>query len=219
MKHLKKSLLTVLTVFTLFMVGTHGMEAKALAPAPPESCFSISSLNSSLTTAYFDVAYKNVDRVEMSLYDANQNQIQTTTCFSTAWFNGLKKNKLYYYRIRGLMSNGGTYTPVTEWSAYKAFATLKPKVKLTSKKSKTVSFKIPKVAGVKKFNIYMSTKKNKGYKKIKTIKPGKTFKISKFKGKAFKYYKNYYYKIVPVLKTKVEVASNIGGFSISKRYF
>lgn len=43
----------------------------------------------------------------------------------------------------------------------------------------------------------MSTKKNSGWKKIKTLKPGKAITISRFKGKSFKYYKNYYYKIVP----------------------
>lgn len=218
MKHLKKSLLTVLTVFTLFMVGTHGMEAKALAPAPPESCFSISSLSSSLTTAYFSVEYGS-DRVEVSLCDANLNQLQTTTCYASASFTGLKKNKLYYYRIRGLMYSNGTYTPVTEWSAYKAFATPKPKIKLTSKKSKTVSIKIPKIAGVKKYNVFLSTKKDKGYKKIKSIKPGKTFKISKFKGKAFKFYANYYYRISPVLKKAATTAPLTGYFLLRRYYF
>lgn len=64
-------------------------------------------------------------------------------------------------------------------------------------KSRKVKIKTPKVAGIKNYKIYMSTKKNSGWKKIKTLKPGKAITISRFKGKSFKYYKNYYYKIVP----------------------
>lgn len=45
---------------------------------------------------------------------------------------------------------------------------------------------MPKVKGVKKFTLYMSTKSDKGYKKVKKVKPGKTVVISKFKNKAFK---------------------------------
>ena len=43
----------------------------------------------------------------------------------------------------------------------------------------------------------MSLKKNGGYKKVKTVKAGKSITVSKFKGKALKAKKNYYFKFVP----------------------
>ena len=41
----------------------------------------------------------------------------------------------------------------------------------------------------------MSTNRTKGYKKIKTVKSGKTITVSSFKKKSFKKYKDYYYYI------------------------
>ena len=61
--------------------------------------------------------------------------------------------------------------------------------------SKKVRIKTPKVKGVKKFTLYMSTNRTKGYKKIKTVKSGKTITVSSFKKKSFKKYKDYYYYI------------------------
>jgi len=43
----------------------------------------------------------------------------------------------------------------------------------------------------------MSLKKNGGYKKVKTVKAGKSITVSKFKGKALKAKKNYYFKFMP----------------------
>lgn len=57
--------------------------------------------------------------------------------------------------------------------------------------------KTPKIAGIKNYKIYMSLKKNGGWKKIKTVIAGKAVTVSKFKGKALKKKQNYYYKIIP----------------------
>lgn len=37
--------------------------------------------------------------------------------------------------------------------------------------------------GIKNFTVYISKDRSKGYKKVKTAKPGKNVKISKFKGR------------------------------------
>ena len=110
-------------------------------------------------------------------------------------FFDLKKNQLYYYRVRATAYDytQKKYVPVSDWSYGYGINTAICKVKLSGKK---IKIKVPKVKGVKKFTLYMSTKSDKGYKKVKKVKPGKTVVISKFKNKAFKNGKYYYYNVV-----------------------
>ena len=102
----------------------------------------------------------------------------------------LKKNQLYYYRVRATSYNysTGQYVPVSNWSYGYGINTGVCTVKLSGKK---VRIKTPKVKGVKKFTLYMSTNRTKGYKKIKTVKSGKTITVSSFKKKSFKKYKDW----------------------------
>lgn len=114
--------------------------------------------------------------------------------------NSLSKNKLYYIRVRRVAysyydsTNQKTvYTPAGNWVyAKKSLNT----AVLSAKYSKgKVKIKVPKVKGMKKMYLYMSTKRDGGYKKVKTVKPGKTYAISKFKKKKLKKYKTYYCQV------------------------
>lgn len=219
MKRIKKSLLTLLSVFTLFLLCTQGMQVKA-ASAPPAKSFYLDYLNTkNFKSASIEVNYEEsgITSYEVGLYNASKKLVKTKICKSYASFSGLKKNRLYYYRVRGLDSGR---VPVTGWSVYRAFTTMGVTPKLVSNASRTISFKAPKISGVKSYTLYLSDKSNtKGFKKVGTIKPGKTIKVSKFKGKAFVYYKDYYYKIVPNLKKKASTTDAlIGYFYISRTY-
>lgn len=109
---------------------------------------------------------------------------------------GLKKNQLYYYQIRQirLMDNGGSIK--YEWTKPVPFLTAQYPISQVGTGRK-VRIKMPKIAGVKNYKVYMSYKKNSGWKKLKTLKSGNSIIISGFKGKALKANKNYYYKIAP----------------------
>lgn len=107
---------------------------------------------------------------------------------------GLKKNKLYYYRACTVSDNG---TQTADWSAEKAFTTVadkKFKVKVSTRR-KTCTIKVPKVAGIKNYTVNMTSSFSSGYKKVKTIKPGKTAVIKKIKNKVFRSGKTYYISI------------------------
>lgn len=133
-------------------------------------------------------------KYQVQLLDYKKKKvIAESTCSVYAFFN-LKKNQLYYYRVRATAYDyrQGRYVPVSGWSYGHGINTAICTVKLSGKK---VKIKVPKVKGVKKFTLYMSTKSDKGYKKVKTVKPGKTVTISKFKKKAFKKGKYYYYNV------------------------
>ena len=74
----------------------------------------------------------------------------------------------------------------------------------TDQSKKVVIPKAKKAKGIKSFTVYISRNKNKGFKKVKTVKPGKNVVISKYKGKVIKNGQIYYIKIVPNLKNKVK---------------
>ena len=67
--------------------------------------------------------------------------------------------------------------------------------------------------GVKSYKVYMSYKKDRAWKKLKTVKAGKSIVVSKFKGKALARNKKYYYKIVP----SKGVNATIGVIRFSKK--
>ena len=83
----------------------------------------------------------------------------------------------------------------------------KSKTKYLNNNTKRFIIKIPKKAkfkGIKSFILYMSKKRDTGYKKYKKVKPGTTVTISSFKKKKFRTAKDFYYiKIVPNLTKKV----------------
>lgn len=154
-----------------------------------------------------DINNPNGDDIEVQLRDYKGKVIKTNfSCFYSTF--SLSKNKLYSYRIRGVYYVNGEYVPYTNWSNSVYFTTAQYKVTRVGKGRK-VKIKTPKVAGIKNYKIYMSLKKNGGWKKLKTVKAGKSIICSKFKGKPFKLYTNYYYKIVP----------NKGSYYINGFYF
>lgn len=68
-----------------------------------------------------------------------------------------------------------------------------------SKSGSGVKISWTKVPNAKKYEVYMSTSAQKGYKKIKTLKSNKTsFVLTKFKGKKLQRYQTYYYYVKAV---------------------
>ncbi len=106
----------------------------------------------------------------------------------------LAYGKTYYYKVRAYRSEGGKVS-YSAFSAAKSYSLIPAATKFKSVKNikgKKVKLKWKKVSGVTGYEIYRSTKKNKGFKKIKTIKKGKTVT---FTDKKLKKGKTYYYKI------------------------
>lgn len=224
MKKMKKSmgLLVAAFVFCFAFAVTAKVDA-AEVKAKLESVTDESQLNAkvqAVSTGSFDITYMSPTksdvgisvnqsyadssyRTQIGLFDAAGNLLQTTECISYASFTSLKTNKVYIYRARTVQADytKGVYTPVTAWSGAKAFSTINFK----GNKLNTRGFwlKGPKVTGVKNYKVYISKKTNSGFKKVKTIKPGKKVKFTKFKKQAFKLNTYYYIRIVPVLKSKV----------------
>lgn len=128
----------------------------------------------------------------------------TTTSYMT-----YKQNKFLKYRVRAFVDtdNGRKYG---QWSDYRAFCEMNVKYTRGSKK---INFKWSKINGTGKIRTQVSTKKSSGYKTFKTLK-GSTKKvtINKYGKASLKKNKNYYFKIVPLVKINGKyVASDFYG--------
>lgn len=118
-------------------------------------------------------------------------------------------NKTYYYKIQAYNHNNG----VKGYSGYgKAVSgkTVKKtsitKIVSTSSTKQTITWK--KVSGANGYVIYRSTKKNSGYKKIKTISSANT---TSYKDSGLKAGTKYYYKVKT--RNKVNGKTGYGSYS------
>ncbi len=192
---MKKKMELLLVVFAMALILSFGFDAKA------------EEIASTCGTGSITLNFGNSDYKEVQLLTRGGALKESTKCYSSAYFYGIKSNTLYYCRYRYIDYYGDA---ITEWSSKKPCALFNVSVKLSRGK---VRFKVPKVKGIKKFKIYMTTTSGSGYRKIKTLKPGKSFRVSKFKGKKFKYYKNYYYRVDAITNSgKKSVTSFSKGF-------
>lgn len=219
-KNLKKRLGVLLIALCLSVLSVCEVSAQVKFPS---NGFAMDSVYKSTVyiNAYRSNYGKYADYAQIGLFDRSGKMLKYDVCGSSAMLTGLKKNKLYYYKGRGVTydSRSGYYVPTTGWSSKKAFCTAKYANGLVSKKSRNVYFKFPKVSGVKGYKLYISTKKISGYKKVATVKPGKKIVLKKFRGKQFQYYKNYYYYVTPILSDGTKCDSLIGAyFWITRSY-
>ena len=106
---------------------------------------------------------------------------------------GLNTGSLYYYKVRAYRDVNNTRYSSDYSSVISAKPTLKKasvtKVKAQKGRKAKISWK--KVPGANGYVIYRSAKKNKGFKKIKTVKA----KTTKFTNKKLKKGKKYFYKV------------------------
>ena len=106
---------------------------------------------------------------------------------------GLKAGTTYKFRVRAYVTVGGK----KYYGAYSATSSLTtktatPKISKLTAGSKKATVNWKKVTGATGYEVYMSTKKGSGYKKIKTVTNSKTVKYTKTK---LTRKKTYYFKI------------------------
>lgn len=148
--------------------------------------------------------FKNSTGTQVQLQNASKQTIDTTTGKgnTTVYFYGLDSQKIYYYRARAYYdtSSGRVYGA---WSYRRAFSTCT--VSVINGGSYSFCVKVPKVDGVKKFELWTSAQSSqKGFKKVGFIKPGQTIKLSKLNGNTLSSYgknHNCYFFIKPYLNS------------------
>ena len=169
--------------------------------------YSVTNSNSLRVSGY---APADANYVEAALFDANGTLLQTTRCYVSSYggysfsgyFNNLAKNKVYYVATRTIQRVDYQQEVAGNWSEMRMAIFTKCKAKeIENYRSgyESLKIKVPKIKGVKKYKIQVSKKRDTGYKNAKIAKPGKTYTISKCKGKKFKLGKTTYIRVVPVL--------------------
>lgn len=112
----------------------------------------------------------------------------------------------YKYRVRTYV-NCGTGKAYSAWSNYKYIGMSKT-FKGTSTK-KAIRANWSKVSGATKYVVYVSTKENSGYKKVKTVSAKKrSVSITKVNKKRIKKGKKYYVKVVAQSKVGKKTVSS-----------
>ena len=154
---------------------------------------------------------------EIEIYNASTKKRVKKDTWSLDYYNlscnKMEKNPgIYYARVRGYAYTSGK-TVYGNWSDKKyaiSTATVKEKSKNTYKNnSMTLSWK--KVKGAKSYEVYFSTKENKGWKKIGSTK-GTSYKL----GSSQLSHKKGYYWIRSVTKVK---GKTLKSTSKSRKYY
>ena len=122
-------------------------------------------------------------------------KLGATSTSKTAVIKGLTAGKKYYFKVRAFKgTDAKTYSKMSK--AVKCETVLKkPKATVTDKCGCKVCFRLTGQDGTKGFAIYRSTKKKKGYKKIKTVSGGPAVT---WYDRSIKSSTTYYYKVEAV---------------------
>lgn len=152
----------------------------------------VSGLKAKGSGDYVQLSWTAVPGAEgYTVYDAN-NQVIARTATPSYKNTGLTAMTTYTYKIRPYASSGGsTYYGSFSGTVRATTSIARPVVKLKGAKKKiTVSWK--KIDGVDGYEIYRSTKKTKGYKKIRTAKKSR---ITSYTNKRLTSKQKYFYRI------------------------
>jgi len=155
------------------------------------------------TIASSDVTY------EVKFMDVKGRDIETKTSNYIGYSHAIKNNKIYTVKVRATRRANSNYQmnmgdEVTEWSDVQYLFT-QPTVKYAKLAKGKLTISWNKIAGVTSYDVYVSTKQSKGYKKVKTLKAKKSsYTIKKFKKKKLKK-RQYFVYVVPNKKVAGKV--------------
>ncbi len=145
--------------------------------------------------------YSGVTYDVMFMDAAGKKVIESKTGLtSTSYSHAIKNNQIYTVKVRAIRTPDAEYstcpTTVTPWTNV-CYLFTQPTV--TSAKVSGGKMKINwgKIKGASGYTVYVSTKRNSGYKKVASVKGSKSsVTVKKLKGKKFKSSKTYYVYIV-----------------------
>lgn len=205
MKTNKRVLLTSVLIMALLFLGNVHSQARTTW---------VSGMNGAgrkLTVAFKDTSQAK----QVQLLTRKGKLVKEAYVKKSCAFRKLRKNRLYYYRYRYVSYDeaGRTYRAVSSWSVKRPVSTFRIKVKHSDGE---IVFKVPKTPGIKKYRLYISTRRHRGYKKEKTLRPGTQVRVDEVKGEELVKYKLYFYQIVAITK-KGKKAENY--YSIYNHYF
>ena len=162
----------------------------------------------------FDVKWNELDSVsgyEFEVYNGKNKRIAKTTLsgYASGYSQSKKVSNAQTYRVRlRAFTNFGGKKHYSKWSEIHCFT--QPRIKSAKVSSGKLKVNWTKVTGATGYDIYVSTKKKSGYKKVASVgKNTASRTVSKFNKKKFDAKKTYYVYIVT--KKKVGKVTNKSG--------
>ncbi|MCD8021079.1 MAG: fibronectin type III domain-containing protein [Clostridiales bacterium] len=142
-----------------------------------------------------------VDGYQYIVYKSNGKKFKSgTTSSAYCYVDNISNSQIYTMKVRAYTTINGTKY-YGAWSKTGYFFT-QPRIKSVKATSGKLTIKWGKVSGATSYNIYVSTKKTSGYKKVKTVSKSKnSVTIKKFNKKKIKKNKTYYVYVQTVKKT------------------
>lgn len=104
-----------------------------------------------------------------------------------------KKHRMYKVKVRAYTTNFDGNKSYGAWSAWRYIAP-QPDIKKMERGKNKITLTWDKIDGAKRYTVYASTKKNKGYKKVTSTTKTK-FDVKKVCGKKLKKNKKYYFYV------------------------
>jgi len=166
-----------------------------IVPYPVYYVKNKSQTTSKITLQWDKMPNVNIKGFEVFKYDSSKKKYVkiASTKNNTYEVTGLKTATTYKFKVRAVRTVQGRdfpgpFSEVAELTT----ATAAPKISKITTGSKKANLTWGKITGATGYEIYMSTKKSSGYKKIKTITSAKSVKYTKA---SLNKNKTYYFKI------------------------
>ncbi len=129
-------------------------------------------------------------------YKSKDTKVTSTTGGSYAYLKStaLKKKNFFKVRVRGYAENSNGSKKYGQWSSWK-YVCQQPRMVNISCTSKGIKYSWDKIQGAYKYDLYVSLKKDSGYKKAASVKKS-NYTLTKFNNKPLKRGKTYYAYVV-----------------------
>lgn len=162
-------------------------------------------------------AYKGQNKeTQVKSISVNQNNPDSSNQVSTSMkVSALNKHNFYKVRVRAYSLNSKNEKIYGGWSSWK-YVSPQPDITKKQKVKKGIKIKWDKLNGADRYVVYVSTKKNSGYKKFQTTGKNSTT-ITKYGKNKLKSGKTYYFYVVAQKKVDNKYLSGTAG-NATKRW-
>ncbi len=197
--------------------GSDYLYAQTLTPALNTRNFGVTTSYLNINVFYFGISNNNysTDGWQWQFATPGGKSKKVITGDAAPRISDFIEGNFYKYRVRSYV-NCGASKVYSAWSPYKTIALPKKVSAKWKAKSRSLKVNWSKINNATGYTVYISTKENSGFKKVKTLKAKtRSVTIKKCGKKRLKKNVTYYVRIVPKAKIgkKASAANSYGVYS------
>ena len=181
-------------------------------------------------SGHFKIAsnqYPNtMDGIDWEIWDrTGKKKVASGRSLSSVFTVKVSRKQTYILKVRGYVSMSVSYATGDQGRFYGPWYSKvivpSPILKKPTQANNYSAVKVrwTKVNGATKYIVYGSTSPGSGYKKIASVSKKKSsYVVKKFRGKSFKFYKTYYFKVVAVKGNAKSADAEYGSIYFLRKY-